>query len=317
MSAYPHQLSGGMAQHVRDRVGDRRSVPSSSSPTNRRRRSTSRCSPRSSPCCTELQDTTGLAIMLITHDWGVVADIGDRVVVMYAGEVVEQADVGNAFKRPRFPYTLGLLAANPSTARVGSRLPSLPGRVPPPGSWPTGCRFADRCAFTTRSVQDWCAQDASGRLGFAHSVRAHRRTRRAGCGSVMSRWRGLLNDSVAPVLEVDDVRVGFRGRARQPMHFAVDGVSMSASHTGGRRAWWGNRGQARSTRSLAPCWGSSRSCRAGSASSVRTSPTTTALKQQALARTLQAVYQDPTRLAQSFVLGRVEPRRTDACPRHR
>ena len=87
--------------------------------------------------------------MLITHDWGVVADIGDRVVVMYAGEVVEQADVGNAFKRPRFPYTLGLLAANPSTARVGSRLPSLPGRVPPPGSWPTGCRFADRCAFST------------------------------------------------------------------------------------------------------------------------------------------------------------------------
>lgn len=87
--------------------------------------------------------------MLITHDWGVVADMADWVVVMYAGEIVEQADVNTAFARPRLPYTLALMASDPSTAERHERLPTVAGRVPPPGSWPVGWRFADRCQHCT------------------------------------------------------------------------------------------------------------------------------------------------------------------------
>ncbi|WP_419863599.1 dipeptide/oligopeptide/nickel ABC transporter permease/ATP-binding protein [Candidatus Poriferisodalis sp.] len=97
----------------------------------------------------DLQRTDGLAILLITHDWGVVADMAHRVAVMYAGQIVEQADIHTAFARPRFPYTLALISADPSTAAPGERLPAVDGRVPPPGSWPRGCRFADRCAYGT------------------------------------------------------------------------------------------------------------------------------------------------------------------------
>ena len=100
----------------------------------------------------DLQESTGMAMLMITHDWGVVADIAHRAIVMYAGEVVEEAAVDNIFRAPRFPYTAALLAADPSTAAVGARLPTLAGRVPPPGSWPESCRFAGRCAHVTRGV---------------------------------------------------------------------------------------------------------------------------------------------------------------------
>ncbi|SEL30174.1 dipeptide/oligopeptide/nickel ABC transporter permease/ATP-binding protein [Streptacidiphilus jiangxiensis] len=100
-----------------------------------------------------LQTETGMAVLLITHDWGVVADLCDRAVVMYAGQVVEQADVAALFSRPLHPYTAGLLAANPHAAVPGEPLPTIPGTVPPPGAWPDGCRFAARCALAT----DACA----------------------------------------------------------------------------------------------------------------------------------------------------------------
>ncbi|MET0909429.1 MAG: dipeptide/oligopeptide/nickel ABC transporter permease/ATP-binding protein [Ilumatobacteraceae bacterium] len=148
MASYPHELSGGMAQRVSIAVAiaGRPDLLVADEPT------TALDVTLQSEILSllrDLQDSTGLAILLITHDWGVVADIGDRAIVMYAGQVVEQAAAATAFKQPRFPYTAALLAANPSTAEVGSRLPMLPGRVPPPGSWPVGCRFADRCAFAS------------------------------------------------------------------------------------------------------------------------------------------------------------------------
>jgi peptide/nickel transport system permease protein len=86
-----------------------------------------------------------MAILLVTHDWGVVADICHRVVVMYAGQPVELADAQAMFDEPLHPYTEGLLKSSPAVAARGEQLPSLPGRVPAPGSWPAGCRFADRC----------------------------------------------------------------------------------------------------------------------------------------------------------------------------
>jgi peptide/nickel transport system permease protein len=93
----------------------------------------------------DLQQELGMAILLITHDWGVLAEMCHRAVVMYAGEVVETAPVEDLYARPRHPYTAALLAANPHLARAGRPLPSIPGSVPRPGSWPIGCHFATRC----------------------------------------------------------------------------------------------------------------------------------------------------------------------------
>jgi peptide/nickel transport system permease protein len=92
-----------------------------------------------------LQHDTGMAIVIITHDLGVVADLCDRVAVMYAGQVVETADVETLFTDPVHPYTRALLGSNPIVAEAGARLRSIPGTVPSPAEWPDGCRFADRC----------------------------------------------------------------------------------------------------------------------------------------------------------------------------
>jgi peptide/nickel transport system permease protein len=73
---------------------------------------------------------------------------------MYAGEVVEAAGVLDLFRHARHPYTAGLLAANPSRTRPGHRLPAIPGIVPPPISWPSGCHFADRCPLAERACTD-------------------------------------------------------------------------------------------------------------------------------------------------------------------
>jgi peptide/nickel transport system permease protein len=94
-----------------------------------------------------LQRRTGMAIVLITHNWGVIADLCDRAVVMYAGQIIEKSGVQDMFDRPLHPYTQALLRANPSLAEPGSRLSSIPGTVPSPGSWPPGCRFSTRCRF--------------------------------------------------------------------------------------------------------------------------------------------------------------------------
>ena len=148
MSSYPHQLSGGMAQraNIALAIAGRPRLLIADEPTTALDVT---LQAEILALLRDLQRSTGLAILLITHDWGVVADMADRVVVMYAGEIVEQADVDTAFMRPRFPYTLALMAADPSTAGRAARLPAIAGRVPPPGSWPAGCRFADRCPHRT------------------------------------------------------------------------------------------------------------------------------------------------------------------------
>jgi peptide/nickel transport system permease protein len=94
-----------------------------------------------------LQAQTGMAIVLITHDLGVVADLCDRVAVMYAGEIVEIADVETIFDHPAHPYTRGLLDSNPIASKRGAPLPAIPGTVPSPAKWPLGCHFGDRCRF--------------------------------------------------------------------------------------------------------------------------------------------------------------------------
>ncbi len=96
---------------------------------------------------TRLKDELGMAIIWITHDLGVVAGMAQRVLVMYAGEIVEEASVSELFAHPHHPYTEGLLAAMPTLGAVRSRLAVIPGTVPAPTRWPPGCRFHERCPY--------------------------------------------------------------------------------------------------------------------------------------------------------------------------
>ena len=92
----------------------------------------------------DLQQRLGLALLLITHDLGVVAQMAERVAVMYAGRIVEEATVADLFAYPKHPYTRGLLASIPGGA-PGTRLLAIPGTVPVPGQLPSGCCFTPRC----------------------------------------------------------------------------------------------------------------------------------------------------------------------------
>ena len=94
-----------------------------------------------------LQRETGTAIVLITHDLGVVAEVADEVVVMYAGRIVEQAAVRTLFEAPQHPYTIGLLGSIPRLDADRARLASIDGQVPSPLRRPPGCSFAERCPF--------------------------------------------------------------------------------------------------------------------------------------------------------------------------
>ena len=97
---------------------------------------------------TKLQEEFGTAIIMITHDLGVIADIADNVCVMYAGRIVEQAGLRDTFYAQHHPYTAGLLKSIPSTTTAGQRLSSIPGQPPSLISLPPGCSFAPRCGHT-------------------------------------------------------------------------------------------------------------------------------------------------------------------------
>ena len=94
-----------------------------------------------------LQQRLGMAVLLITHNLGIVAERTRRVYVMYAGQIVEEAPTEQLFARPSHPYTEGLMGAVPSLDERKERLQSVPGQVPPATAWPTGCRFHPRCPF--------------------------------------------------------------------------------------------------------------------------------------------------------------------------
>jgi peptide/nickel transport system permease protein len=143
---YPHELSGGMAQRVAIALAlaGEPDLLVADEPT------TALDVTVQAEILALLRDLgarLGTAIILVTHDWGVLADLGDRAVVMYAGEVVEQATVDELYRSPRHPYTRLLLAANPHNAPVGGALPTIAGSVPAPADWGPGCRFQPRCPY--------------------------------------------------------------------------------------------------------------------------------------------------------------------------
>jgi peptide/nickel transport system permease protein len=145
---YPHQLSGGMAQRVaiaRALAGEPKLLIADEPTT----ALDVTVQAEILDLLRELQAARGMSILLVTHDWGVVADLCDRVVVLYAGQVVERAGLTPMFRRPFHPYTEALLASNPHHAPGADLLPTIPGNVPQPGLWPAGCRFHPRCSYAT------------------------------------------------------------------------------------------------------------------------------------------------------------------------
>lgn len=146
MKEYPHQLSGGMRQRVMIAMAlvcDPK-VLIADEPTTALDVT---IQAQILALMKDLNDRLNTAVLLITHDLGVVAEICERVVVMYAGKIVEEGPVQTIFKNPQHPYTKGLLQSVPDMRFKKDRLYSIPGSVPKPGSVKTGCRFAARCDF--------------------------------------------------------------------------------------------------------------------------------------------------------------------------
>lgn len=141
---YPHELSGGMRQRVMIAIAlaNRPKLLIADEPTTALDVTVQA---QIMSLIKELQDELGMAMLLITHDLGIVSEVAHDVSVMYAGQVVESAPTRELFHDPRHPYTQGLFASLPARNRRGQDLMTLDGIVPDAANWPTGCRFAERC----------------------------------------------------------------------------------------------------------------------------------------------------------------------------
>jgi oligopeptide/dipeptide ABC transporter ATP-binding protein len=141
---YPHQMSGGMQQRVMIAmaIGMRPKLLVADEPTTALDVT---IQAQVLDLLRDLKSKLGMAILLITHNLGIVSQIADRVVVMYAGQVVEEAAASELLQRPLHPYTRALLKSVPTLGVDTERLVAIGGNVPQPGAWPSGCRFHPRC----------------------------------------------------------------------------------------------------------------------------------------------------------------------------
>ena len=171
LDAYPHQLSGGMRQRamIAMALANDPQLLIADEPTTALDVT---IQAQVLELIRTLQRETGTALILITHDLGVVAEVADRVAVMYAGRIVESGPVGAIFDDPQHPYTIGLMGSLPGLGGAqGARLATIPGMVPPPEAMPAGCRFAERCPFAITH----CAEAPALRaLAPGHRVACHR-----------------------------------------------------------------------------------------------------------------------------------------------
>jgi len=144
MNDYPHQLSGGQRQRVMLAIAlvCRPRLLIADEPTTALDVT---IQAQILDLLMDLRDEFGMAIMIITHNMGVIAETADRVLVTYAGRIVEQAPVTSLFDRPLHPYTRGLLSCVPTLTQDQDRLVAIPGNLPEPARRPHGCRFSDRC----------------------------------------------------------------------------------------------------------------------------------------------------------------------------
>jgi len=149
LDAYPHQMSGGMRQRVMIAMAlaNRPRLLIADEPTTALDVT---IQAQILSLVRRIQAETGTAMILITHDLGVVAEVADDVAVMYAGRIVEKGPVDAIFGNPQHPYTIGLFGSVPSLGRRQGRLATIKGAVPPLELMPKGCRFAPRCPFADR-----------------------------------------------------------------------------------------------------------------------------------------------------------------------
>jgi peptide/nickel transport system ATP-binding protein len=167
---YPHQLSGGMRQRVVIAMAlvMNPALVIADEPTTALDVT---IQAQILELMADLTKRLGTSILLITHDLGVVAENCSRVIVMYAGEVVEEASTLELFSRAHHPYTEGLLGAMPRVGGEAERLATIPGTVPPPTAWPEGCRFRDRCPY----AWERCEREHPPlyQVGVGHTSRCH------------------------------------------------------------------------------------------------------------------------------------------------
>lgn len=154
LNQYPHELSGGMRQRVMIAMAlaCRPELLIADEPTTALDVTIQN---QILQLMKDLKSKRDMSIVLITHDLGVVAEMADRVVVMYGGQIVEQGDIFTIFEQPKHPYTEGLLKSMPTSEKKSGRLYAIEGTVPNPLYFPVGCRFAERCEY----ARDLCHQE--------------------------------------------------------------------------------------------------------------------------------------------------------------
>ena len=171
LGRYPHQLSGGMRQRVMIAMAliNHPKLLIADEPTTALDVT---IQAQILTVLNTLKEDTGTAVLMITHDLGVVAEVAQQVAVMYAGQVVEQGSVEAIFADPQHPYTIGLMGSIPSLGARKGQLSTIPGSVPLPESMPKGCRFATRCPFAQSRCHD--EKPSLNTLGAGHQVACFR-----------------------------------------------------------------------------------------------------------------------------------------------
>ena len=172
MEAFPHELSGGMAQRVMIAMA-LACVPDlliADEPTTALDVT---IQAQILDLMRNLRTQLGAAVILITHDLGVIAEMADNVAVMYAGQIVEQTSVRNLFKEPLHPYTIGLIGSTPVLGKVREKLDVIPGTVPNLVNLPVGCRFAPRCHARVSHNLSVCTEKEPDliQIGEGHKIR--------------------------------------------------------------------------------------------------------------------------------------------------
>jgi oligopeptide/dipeptide ABC transporter ATP-binding protein len=181
LDAFPHQLSGGLKQRVMIAMAlsTRPELLIADEPTTALDVTVQA---QILALLRDLQRNRNAAILLITHDLGIVNELADRVAVMYAGRLVEVADREGLLSDPRHPYTQGLLRSIPALSAPGEPLPEIAGVVPTPDQWPAGCRFSTRCPKRFEPCAEIFPEETEptpGRRVWCHEVE-----RAAGSGGV-------------------------------------------------------------------------------------------------------------------------------------
>ena len=232
---YPHQLSGGMKQRamIAMALATRPDLLIADEPTTALDVT---IQAQVLALLRELQQQTGMAILLITHDLGVVGQTADRVAVMYAGEIVETATRQELFTRPRHPYTQKLFQSMPGRGKRGQALDVIPGMVPSLRQQFTHCRFAERCDYAWEHCHErapaWIAQDEGGVRCHLYDPALARSRPGPGMTRVAAAAAGTVHGGSETLLQVNALKVHFpihKGVFRRVVGQvkAVDGVSLT------------------------------------------------------------------------------------------